>query len=340
MIILINGPLGIGKTTLSWELLRHFERAVMLDGDHIGAVHPFEIYDERRIEYLYQTLRHLVAYHIQHGGYRDFVINYVFESPESLDRLRHLLSDLDERIYAFRLVCDEEEMARRIRQRGRSAAEDPQRLSWELERFRQLLAIQEEASLRGDLGLVIDTTHLTADQAAQNIWEIITEEILLAPYDPRWADAFAAEAERVRRALEPLALDIQHIGSTAVPGLSAKPVIDILIAVGGLDQALDCIAPLRKLGYAFVDHPENTDRRFFRKGLPRTHHLHIVESDSPSWRDHLDFRDALRLDPDLRRAYQQLKSDLASHHKKDRAAYAAAKGAFVAQALADYRHRI
>ena len=83
MIVIINGPLGIGKTETSWKLLEMFEQGVMLDGDFVGAVHPFEIYDQERIDYLYQTLHHLVAFHIQ-NGYRNFVVNYVFESPETL----------------------------------------------------------------------------------------------------------------------------------------------------------------------------------------------------------------------------------------------------------------
>mgnify|MGYP002682440129 CR=1 FL=1 len=87
MIIIINGPLGIGKTSVSWELLRCFERAAMLDGDYLGAIQPFEIYDEARIAYLDQTFVHMSAWHKQHG-YTNLVINYVFEQPEALARLR------------------------------------------------------------------------------------------------------------------------------------------------------------------------------------------------------------------------------------------------------------
>ena len=75
MIVIINGPCGIGKTSVAWELNAQFERAVMLDGDYIGAVHPFEIYDDARITYLYRTLHHLIAYHVEQGDYHNFVIN-------------------------------------------------------------------------------------------------------------------------------------------------------------------------------------------------------------------------------------------------------------------------
>jgi predicted kinase len=151
----------------------------MLDGDYIGAVQPFEIYDEARIEYLYQTLRHLVAFHIEQGGYRDFVINYVFEQPESLARLRHLLSDLDDVIYAFCLTCTEEEMEKRVRGRAQHRPPDPAQEAWELQRFRELTTIQEEAAKRGDLGFVVDTSRLSVAEAAEAIWQNI-ESVLAA----------------------------------------------------------------------------------------------------------------------------------------------------------------
>lgn len=167
MIIIINGPLGIGKTETAWELLNMFERAVMLDGDYLGAVQPFEIYDEQRISYLYETLRLVAGHHYAHG-YRNLVIDYVFETPESLAELRALLAELDAEIYTFRLTCSEEEIARRIRKRS----SDPDGLTWELQRFRQLTEIQDANAQRGDLGVVIDTTRLSAREAARAIREM------------------------------------------------------------------------------------------------------------------------------------------------------------------------
>ncbi len=165
MIVIINGPNGIGKTSTAWELSARFDRAVMLDGDHIGAVHPFEIYDDARITYLYRTLAHLIAFHQREGGYANFVINYVFESPESLEDLRRRLRPLDDRIYAFRLVAAESAIEARIlaRDTGDDAA-------WHLNRFRELLAIQEAAARRGDLGEALDTTALSVAEAVDVIW--------------------------------------------------------------------------------------------------------------------------------------------------------------------------
>lgn len=168
MIIILNGPLGIGKTETSWQLLSLFDRAIMLDGDYLGAVTPFEIHDPQRVDYLHRTLQHLAAFHHQHG-YRDFVINYVFEDPLVLADLCQKLSSLGEPVFTYRLTCDPDELERRVRQRGRGAL-DPGNLAWEVQRCRQLLAIQEAAARTGDLGQPLDTSQLNALQVAQAIY--------------------------------------------------------------------------------------------------------------------------------------------------------------------------
>jgi GrpB-like predicted nucleotidyltransferase (UPF0157 family)/predicted kinase len=331
VIVIINGPCGIGKTSVAWELNARFDRAVMLDGDYIGAVHPFEIYDEARIAYLFETIHHLTAFHIARGGYHNFVINYVFETPEQLAALRRMLSDLDDVTYAYRLVASDESIETRIRQREQESDAD---LRWHLKRYKELVAIQEEAAKRGDVGVVIDTAGRTAEEVAYAIWDDIHEAVEVVPYDSAWPARFEAERARIAEALGGLALEIHHIGSTAIPGIDAKPIIDTMVAVRHLDDAVACIAPLQALGYAFIDYPQNTDRRFFRQGKPRTHHLHIVEEGSQSLIEHLAFRDALRADAGLRREYQDLKHALRIKYERNRAAFSESKSAFVRKVLA------
>ena len=165
------------------------------------------------------------------------------------------------------------------------------------------------------------------------------DEIKIVGYDPRWPALFAAEAARLRAALPPeLILGLEHFGSTAVPGLAAKPIIDILIAVRSLAEAEDrAIAPLEDLGYLYwYDNPK-TDRMFFVKGLPprgarRTHHVHMTETDGEMWR-RLAFRDHLRTHPEDARRYERLKLELAAAHRDDREAYTDAKATFVAEIL-------
>ena len=328
MIILINGPLGVGKTEVAWKLIEKFERAVMLDGDYLGAVHPFEIHDPQRVAYLYATICHVAKFHVDHG-WQNLVVDYVFEQPESLAQLRRALNEIDDVTYAYRLTCSAEEIDRRIRSRS----SDPDRLAWELRRFRELQALQDRNARRGDLGFVIDTTGLSLEEAADAIWRDITSEVTIDPYDPQWPTMYEEERERINGALDGLIAEIHHVGSTAVPGLPAKPIIDIMIAVRKFEDAIECIGPLHDLGYAFIDYPQNTERRFFRKGQPRTHHLHIVEVGSAELRDHLVFRDALRANAEWRDQYATLKSALADRHRNDRAQYSESKTEFVQKIL-------
>jgi len=144
-IIIINGSLGVGKSSVAEQLHYKFDKSVHLDGDHIGDVQPFKIHDETRLNHLYRTMELLIGFH-QQNDYRNFVINYVFESPESLQELLNLLHPLDPFIHCYWLTCDAEEQAQRIRKRRR---ED---LEWELGRFLELRRIQKEASHHGSIG--------------------------------------------------------------------------------------------------------------------------------------------------------------------------------------------
>ena len=159
--------------------------------------------------------------------------------------------------------------------------------------------------------------------------------IELAPSDPRWPALFAAEREAIATALAPWLVGVpEHIGSTAVPGLAAKPVIDIMAPVASLDAARPAIAAAAALQYQHAPYQAEL-MHWFCKPSPqhRTHHLHLVPLGSPLWQARLAFRDALRADPAWRDAYAALKQDLARKHRHDRDAYTAAKGPFIAQVL-------
>lgn len=162
MIIIINGPLGIGKSSTSWELLSKFNKAIMLDGDYIGAVHPFEIYDKDRTRYLYRTLEHLISFH-RANGYEHFVINYVFEEIPELDELIKYLNPFQIPIHCFRLTCSEATHINRIKERNH---ED---LAYEINRGLELADIQNKNAMGNQLGHVIDTTNLNRKQVAKLI---------------------------------------------------------------------------------------------------------------------------------------------------------------------------
>lgn len=168
----------------------------------------------------------------------------------------------------------------------------------------------------------------------------MTDEIEIVPPDPSWPAKFAAEAARLRAALPPgLVRCIDHIGSTAVPGLAAKPIIDIMLELSDFARADETVPVLEALGYAFW--PDNPDphHRFFVLGMPpygtgRTHHVHIYELATTRER-HRRFRDLLCADPLAAVRYAALKHRLATEHRSDREAYTQAKTAFIDDLLAE-----
>ncbi len=171
MIILINGPLGSGKTTVARAVLYRLERGVMLDGDAAGEIHPFEIHNAGRVQHLYSTLAMLVAWHQQEAGYQHFVINYVFERPRTLTRLLTSLRPLDPDIHIFRLRASADTLQERIRQRG--CNKNAKELAWELQRGPELLRIQDANGPGDSLGIVIETDDLSPEQVADAILQQI-----------------------------------------------------------------------------------------------------------------------------------------------------------------------
>lgn len=155
---------------------------------------------------------------------------------------------------------------------------------------------------------------------------------IVVPHDPAWAVAFQIEAQAIARAMPDIILAIHHIGSTSVPCLAAKPIIDILAEVSALNALDAASAPLEALGYEVMGAFGIEGRRYFRKTDPsgrRTHHLHAFERSSPHLVRHLAFRDYLRRHPEKAAAYGALKLALLAGGES-RESYQAAKAPFVA----------
>jgi GrpB-like predicted nucleotidyltransferase (UPF0157 family) len=159
-------------------------------------------------------------------------------------------------------------------------------------------------------------------------------------YDPRWPAAFEAEAERIRSVLGTLALRIDHNGSTSVPGLAAKPVIDIQVSVAELVPLDRYGLPLVSIGYVHVPHADDSFCPFFHRprAWPHSHHIHVVRAGDPEERRTLGFRDYLREHPDTAAEYAQLKRALAPQFSAvthaARQAYADAKTEFIERVIA------
>ncbi len=121
----------------------------------------------------------------------------------------------------------------------------------------------------------------------------------LAPHAEEWHQLFAQEEARLRDAVGEHVTAIEHVGSTSICGISAKPIIDIAVGVRELADAEKCVRPLEEMGYEYRGENGIPGRYYFIKGEPRTHHLHMVELDSELWKNHLLFRDYLRRCPEV-----------------------------------------
>jgi GrpB-like predicted nucleotidyltransferase (UPF0157 family) len=164
------------------------------------------------------------------------------------------------------------------------------------------------------------------------------EPIVLVPYDPEWPRRFEAERAVLERVLAPwLEGGIHHIGSTAIPGIAAKPIIDMMAGVRNLAEARAAFDALREHSYLFAPHRPEEAHHFAKPSLrlsEMTHSLHLTEPGSNLWRERLAFRDALRAEPTLMAEYEGLKMRFAADHRQGRMAYTAAKRPFVARVLA------
>jgi GrpB-like predicted nucleotidyltransferase (UPF0157 family) len=174
---------------------------------------------------------------------------------------------------------------------------------------------------------------------SESLERAIHEEVALMPYDPQWLLLFAKERERLMHLFPSRLLDVQHFGSTAIPGMPAKPIIDLLAGVESMAIADSLVEPLLRSGYTTSAEFNATlpDRRWFMRWSNghRTHHLHVVVLGGPEWRRRLRFRDALRSNAELAQRYAILKQQLAAQHGADREAYTHAKSEFVRAIASD-----
>lgn len=160
--------------------------------------------------------------------------------------------------------------------------------------------------------------------------------VLVVDHDQGWSALFAAERATLRRALGDLVLDIQHVGSTAVPDLPAKPILDIAMSIRALDLIPAIVDRLTEIGYIYRgDRAGDGGHVFVRGSDPdiRTVHVHVVLECDSQWKDYLAFRKVLREDPDVRRRYAGIKQALAKRFPDDRKSYTSSKGEFIRRVL-------
>jgi GrpB-like predicted nucleotidyltransferase (UPF0157 family) len=161
---------------------------------------------------------------------------------------------------------------------------------------------------------------------------MILSTIIVNDYNPTWPAKFVEEMQRLQNEIGELIEEIQHIGSTSVTGLAAKPIIDILIVVPNISVVQHCILPLERLGYSYHGEGGIADRHFFRKpphGFDRDFHIHMIERSNEQYEFYIFFRDYLQAHAEARQAYADLKRELAARFGSDRTSYTAAKHDFI-----------
>jgi GrpB-like predicted nucleotidyltransferase (UPF0157 family) len=153
------------------------------------------------------------------------------------------------------------------------------------------------------------------------------------PYDPAWPTRATGELRRLADALGAVARRLEHVGSTAVPGLAAKPIVDLQLSVDEIDDQTLYVTAIERLGYVFGEDPASPDYHFFGKpaARPRSHHLHVCATGSEHERRHLAVRDYLREHQSEASRYAALKRELGIRHPQDRLAYMAGKDRYLAE---------
>jgi GrpB-like predicted nucleotidyltransferase (UPF0157 family) len=155
--------------------------------------------------------------------------------------------------------------------------------------------------------------------------------VRIVDYDPAWPELAAAEARRVEAALGDAAVRVDHVGSTAVPGMAAKPIVDLQASVAEIGRTDLYVPALERLGYLFAPDPDSPDFHFFGKPAerPRSFHLHVCAAGGEHERRHLALRDYLRAHPEEARRYAERKRDLVAARPGDRLAYIEGKLGYV-----------
>jgi len=164
--------------------------------------------------------------------------------------------------------------------------------------------------------------------------------VLVSDYDETWNILFREEKERMLKEMSGSGILVEHFGSTSIPGLCAKPIIDILVGIENWDNASAYVQPMERIGYTFKGEYGIPYRHFFVKGDPTTHHVHMVEIHGDLWKEQLLFRNYLRTHPASRDHYADLKKELARKYPNDREKYLNAKADFIREIIGKAKEKM
>lgn len=331
-IYLITGPMAAGKSTVARLLAERFERGVYLEGDFFrrsvvsGRAEMTPDPSPEAVAQLQLRYRLAVAAadtYCQAGftvALEDVIAGLSLGAYRTTIRSRPC--------HVIVLMPSRETIA------AREAARPTKGYTrWIIEQLYQAFSTDT-----AHVGLWLDTSHQTADETVDEILAqtlSARSPVVISDYDDEWPILFRQIAAPIEQALGDVAIGVEHVGSTAVPGLAAKPVIDIDIVVAEAADVPVAIEQIRRLGYVYQGDKGIAGREAFMRPphLP-PHHLYVVIAGNKPHTDHIRFRDYLRAHPDVAREYADLKKRLADEHRDQRERYTDAKTEFIARALA------
>jgi GrpB-like predicted nucleotidyltransferase (UPF0157 family) len=331
VIYLITGPIAAGKSTVARLLAATFERGVHLEGDVFrrsivsGRVEMTPDPSPVALEQL--RLRYRIAAAAADAYYEagfSVALEDVVAGP-LLGEYRTMIRNRP--CHVIVLLPSVDALAARDAGRERRGYG-----AWTVEQL-----YEGFARTTPRVGLWLDTTQLTPEETVDEIrarTATARSPLVVAEYDEQWPNLFEDIARPVREAVADLGAGVEHVGSTSVPGLAAKPVIDVDVVVRSAEDVPTAVERLQSLGYIYQGDKGIKGREAFMwPGDAQRHHLYVVVAGSQPHADHIQFRDYLRRHPELAQEYAALKRSLARMHADDRLAYTNSKADFIAKVL-------
>jgi GrpB-like predicted nucleotidyltransferase (UPF0157 family) len=338
--IVLCGPTGVGKTTTAFEMSRMLAASgvthAIIDTDELDRVFPQPGSDS---ELVALTARNLIAVwesYASLGHHRLILCGVMLDSAAATEWIVEALGK--PKITIVRLVATDSTLEARIMVREIGSGRQ-HHLQTALKQAGQL---RHEVHLN-ELTVVTDgrtPIDVAGDVLTLAGWGVgpgyLPADVEVVDYDPSWPTKYAEEAALLVQAFGPDLLRIEHVGSTSVPGVAAKPVVDMLGDIDDHVPFATVVDLLSTMGYQYTPEIQDRDlgRRVFRKGptdmaKPRTHHLHVSDSNGRYWRRIVAFRDYLRTHPDEALRYVALKRNLAQQFTSDPGLYTSGKASYV-----------